>query len=71
MLRRVRTKQAVRINWTSRCRRYQLVCKYFVIIRQIENEIQNNEGEIAIAQKQVGGFHCLQNVVTADPKQIA
>jgi hypothetical protein len=36
----------------------------------IQNQIENNQGKIAIAQKEIGGFDCLKRLRATNPKQV-
>ena len=71
MLRRVRTNNAVGAGSTRRWRRYQLVCGIWRSSRAIQNQIEHDQWEITIAQKQIGRFYRLDRVCAADPKKIA
>ena len=40
------------------------------LIGGIQDKIENDQGKIAIAQKQIGGFDCVERFGATNPKQV-
>ncbi len=72
MLARVRTRKAVGAGLDEALKPIPACLRDFSkLIGNIQNQIENDQGKIAIAQKEIGGFHGVERLRATNPKQVA